>query len=96
MDARNKPSAKAGLEGEKIVLGWKLNTRWLIVSLPTNKFVAWTKIINPTLETGNRMAKELESIIRRLGHLGLALLTIYHFLSRLRDLQVHAWHRRGI
>jgi hypothetical protein len=52
MEAHNKLSAKAGLEEEKIVLGWKLNTQWLIVSLPTNKFVAWTNIINSTLEAG--------------------------------------------
>jgi hypothetical protein len=38
----------------------------------------------------------LESISRHLGHLGLALLTIYHFLSRLRDLQFRGQHRRKI
>jgi hypothetical protein len=96
MEACNKLSAKAGLKEEKIILGWKLDTRGLIVSLPTNKFVAWTKIINLTLETGSTMAKELDSIIGRLGHLGLALLTIYHFLSRLRDLQFRAPHRQKI
>jgi hypothetical protein len=93
MEARNKLSAKAGLEGEKIILGWKLDTRRLIVFLPTNKFFLWTKIINLTLETSNTRAKELESIIGRLGHLGLALPTIYHFLSHLQDLQFRARHR---
>ncbi len=42
--------------------------------LPTNKFIAWTKIINSTLETGSMMAKELDSIIGCLGHLGLQLI----------------------
>jgi hypothetical protein len=85
MEARNKLSAKAGLKEEKIaLLGWKLGTRWLIMSLPTKKFIAWTKIINSTLETGSTMAKEPDSIIPCLGHLGLALLTIYHFLSHLQ------------
>jgi hypothetical protein len=96
MKARNKLSSKAGLEEEKIILGWKLDTRWLIVSLPTNKFVALTKIINLTLETGSTMAKELDSIIGHLGHPDFALQTIYHFLSHLWDLQVHAQHRRKI
>jgi hypothetical protein len=58
MEARNKLSTKAGLEEEKIVFGRKLNTRQLIISIPTNKFVAWTKIINLTLETGSTTAKE--------------------------------------
>jgi hypothetical protein len=93
MEARNKLSAKARLEEEEIVLEWKLDTRQLIVSLPTNKFVVWTKIINSTLETSNTTAKELESIIGCLGHLGLALLTIYHFLSCLQELQFRARHR---
>jgi hypothetical protein len=74
MEARNMLSAKVGLEEEKIVFGWKLNTRRLIVSLPINKFFAWIKIINSTLETGSMTAKELDSIIGCLGHLGLQLI----------------------
>jgi hypothetical protein len=96
MEARNTLSAKAGLEEVKIVLGWKLDMRQLIMSLPTNKFFAWTNIINLNLETGSTTDKELDSIIGRLGHLGLALPTIYHFLSRLLDLQLHAQHRQKI
>ncbi len=96
MEARNKLSAKVGLEEVKIVLIWKLDTGWLIILLPMNKFVVWTKIINLTLETGCTTAKELESIIGCLGHLGLALPTIYHFLSRLQDLEFRTRHRQKI
>jgi hypothetical protein len=42
------------------------------------------------------MAKEMGSIIGRLGHLGMAIHVVYHFLSRLRDLQEQARSRRSI
>jgi hypothetical protein len=42
------------------------------------------------------MANEMESIIRRLRHLGMAIHFVYHFLSRLRDLQERARSRRSI
>jgi hypothetical protein len=58
MEARNKLFANAGLAEEKIILRWKLNMRRLIVSLLTNIFVVWNKIINSTLETGNTTTKE--------------------------------------
>jgi hypothetical protein len=38
----------------------------------------------------------MESIIGRLGHLGMAIHTVYHFMSRLRDLQERAKSRRSI
>ncbi len=40
--------------------------------------------------------KEVESIIGRLGHLGMAIPFIHHFLSRLHDLQKRAKSRGSI
>ncbi len=40
MEARNKLQAEAGLEKQKTVLGWLIDTRRLLVKLPKNKFVA--------------------------------------------------------
>ena len=41
---------KAAIEGPaeeiKIVLGWKIDTRRLLVSLPEHKFIAWTAQID--------------------------------------------------
>ena len=42
------------------------------------------------------MAKALESTIGRLGHLALVVPGVHHFLSRLRELQRMATHRRSI
>jgi hypothetical protein len=95
-EARNKLSAEAGLEERKTVLGWLIDTRRLLLSLPNNKFVAWTEIISSVLTRGTTTAKEMESIIGRLGHIGMAVPFVHHFLSRLRDLQKRAKSRRTI
>jgi hypothetical protein len=63
MEARNKLHAEAGLEEQKTVLGWLIDTRRLLVKLPDNKFVAWTNIIKEVMRNGTTTAKELESII---------------------------------
>ena len=62
-EARNKLSAEAGLEEQKTVLGWLIDTRRLLLSLPNNKFVAWTAILTSVLTRGTTTAKEMESII---------------------------------
>jgi hypothetical protein len=96
MEARNKLEAEAGLEEQKTILGWLVDTCHLLLSLPNNKFVAWTAILDKVLEGGTTMAKDMESIIGRLGHLGMAIHTVYHFMSRLRDLQEQVKSRRSI
>jgi hypothetical protein len=90
MEARTKLQAEARLEEQKTVLGWLIDTRRLLVKLPMNKFIAWTNIIEEVMQSGTTTAKEMESVIGRLVHLGMAIPFVYHFLSRLRDLQVRA------
>ena len=70
MEARNKLFAEAGLEEMKMILGWLIDFRCLIISLPSNKFIAWTDSINEILTRGTSTVKELETTIGRLGHLG--------------------------
>ena len=96
MEARNKLQAEAGLEEQKTVLGWLIDTRRLLVKLPNNKFVAWTNIIKEVMRNGTMTAKKMESIIGQLVHLGMAIPFVYHFLSRLRDLQVGAKKKRAL
>jgi len=86
-EARNKLSTEAGLKEQKTVLGWLIDTRRLLLSLPNNKFVAWTAILTSVLTREPTTAKEMESIIGQLGHSGMAVPFVQHFLSRLRDLQ---------
>jgi len=96
MEARNKLSAEAGLEETKTILGWLIDFRRLTISLPSNKFIAWTESINKILTRGTSTAKELETTIGRLGHLGAIMPFVYHFLSRLRNLQKKVTNRRTI
>ena len=42
----HKMEAEGGLEEEKIILGWYFNTRLLLISLPKNKYIAWSKQIH--------------------------------------------------
>ncbi len=92
MEVRNKLKAEAGLEEHNTILGWLLDTQRLLMQLPENKFTAWTNLINMVIWQGLMMAKEIESIIGCLGHLGMAIPFVRHFLSRLWDL--HTWAKR--
>ncbi len=96
MEARNKLYAEAGLEEQKTVMGWFLDTQRLLVQLPKNKFAAWTNLIKMVIQKGTTTAKEVESIIGRLRHLGMAIPFVHQFLSRLCNLQVWAKSRRLI
>ena len=96
MDAKDKLFAKAGLTEIKMILGWEIDFRRLRISLPENKFIMQTTYVNHLLAAGTTNAKELESTIGQLGHLALVVPSIYHFLSRLHELQQLATHRRLI
>ena len=78
-----------------MILGWKWDFRCLKISLPENKFIAWMDDVSQLLTDGKTTAKALESMIGRLGHLALVVPGVHHFLSRLRELQCLATHRRS-
>ena len=90
MEAINKLIAEATPEESKLILGWMMDFHKLIISLPDNKYQAWSTCINELLVKGSAKAKELESLIGRLGHLGMDIPYVYHFLSRLRE-----WHHKS-
>ena len=90
MEAVNKLVAEATPEETKVILGWLMNFHKLIVSLPINKFQAWSESIRVILVKGSAKAKDIETLIGRLGHLGVVIPFVYHFLSRLRE-----WHHRS-
>ena len=92
----SKLTAEAALEEEKILLGWKLNTRNLSISLPFDKFKAWTSNINSIITQNKTTFKELETLIGRLGHVTLILPYSKHFMSRLRSLMYRAKHKRTV
>jgi len=89
MEAEAKLAAEASPEEIKLILGWLMDFRELLVSLPDNKYIAWSADIKSMLTNGSAKAKQLETLIGRLGHLGMVIPFVYHFLSRLRE-----WHHK--
>jgi hypothetical protein len=81
MEAMKKLEAEALLQEIKTILGWEIDFRRLLIKLPNNKFVTWVAAIEQMLEDGMSTAKELETNIGRLVHLGLATPLMHHFMS---------------
>ena len=79
MEAINKLVAEATPKETKVILGWSMNFNKLIVSLPGNKYLAWSKSIQVILVKGSARAKELETLIGRMGNLGVVIPFVYHF-----------------
>ncbi len=61
--------AEEGMLSESaIVLGWKINTRSLLLSLPPDKFNSWSLDIKGILANKKATQEELEMLIGRLNH----------------------------
>ena len=86
MEARNRLESEALLEEQKVILGWLINFRSLLICLPED---AIRKMIKDEVLTG----KDIEANIECLVHLGLAIPFVHHFMSRLRDLHTTAKRR---
>ena len=93
--ALNKFLAEAGAEETKTMLGWFLDLRRMIISLPENKAVAWTNEIDEMLQEGKTQAKRLERNIGRFVNIGMILPYVHHFLGRCRTLLRKAQNRRS-
>jgi hypothetical protein len=68
----------------QIVLGWNLNTRLLLILLPTDKYEAWSSDITAIVVSKRTTFSELESTVGRLNHVGYIIPLARHFLTRLR------------
>jgi hypothetical protein len=84
MPTKNKFEAEAAAEETKMILGWHFNFRLLAISLPDNKFIAWSGSITIMLDDKESTAKELDTCVgRMMGHVSRVLPGINHFLSGL-------------
>jgi hypothetical protein len=75
----------------QIVLGWLLNSRLLMILLPTDKFEAWSADLRAIVAASKGTYGELESTLGRLNHVAYVIPLARHFLNKLR-LRLH--HRR--
>ena len=90
----SKLQAEGRLEELKTLLGWLYNTRKLLISLPTNKFIAWSKDIRQIIKSKQSTFKELETLVGRCNHAAYVIPTARHFLSRIRALKTSSRFRR--
>jgi hypothetical protein len=74
------------------VLGWKINTRTMTISLPKEKFEKYARQVNENLlqPKKSRERKELESLVGRLQHVASILPAARHFMGRLTEAQNRA------
>ncbi|MFN9982272.1 MAG: hypothetical protein ACK53Y_20260, partial [bacterium] len=79
-----KLQAEGTFEEVKIVLGWQLNTRSLLISLPRDKHQKWSHDINKMISLRRSSYELLESIFSHLNHTAGILSMLRHFLGRLR------------
>ena len=85
-----KNDAEGAPEEKKICLGWLLNTRQLLVSLPTHKYNTWDDQIASIIKQKSVKYKDLESILGRLENVAIILVMLGHFLNNIRSLQIKA------
>ncbi|NER26087.1 MAG: hypothetical protein F6J96_36445, partial [Symploca sp. SIO1C2] len=78
LSAEGRPSEVA------IILGWEMDTRRLLLSLPEDKYKAWTSDLKETIRLGGDSVKGLESLIGRLNHASYLIPLSRHFLNELR------------
>jgi hypothetical protein len=90
-----KLRAKGQLSETKTVLGWNLNTRSLLISLPEHKALDWLRDIDTILLAKKVNYKLLETILGRLNHIACILHPMRHFMGRLYRALFRAKARLG-
>jgi hypothetical protein len=82
--SKPKLIAEGGPAEAQIVLGWTLNTRSLLVILPSDKFEAWSSDLRVIISERRGTFGELETTIGRLNHAAYIIPLSRHFLNRIR------------
>jgi hypothetical protein len=78
-----KLKVEGRLEETKMVLGWQINTRSLLISLPDSKCFTWIRDIDAMLSASKSSYQRLETLLGRLNHMACIFLPMRHFLGRL-------------
>jgi len=78
----------------KMILGWRIDTRRLLISLPEDKFVAWSSAIQGLLAADFVTTAALDTTVGRLNHTGSIIPLARHFLSCIRTALHRSRHHR--
>ena len=94
MLATEKALAEGTPAESQIILGWKFDTRRLLICLPDDKHKAWkldTQAILTSAVFNKRVKhKDLEKLLGRLQHTASMLPEANHFLNRIRTAEMRA------
>ena len=80
----SKLAEEGTLAEQFVLLGWKINLRLLVISLPRDKFLVWSQDIYEVLKAKHATFQALDSIVGRLNHAAAALPLARYFLNRIR------------
>ena len=86
----DKNEAEGAPEEIKICLGWTVDSRRLLVSLPTHKYIAWTSQIDKILSQKSVSDADLRSILGRLENVAIIMSMFAHFFNNIRSMQIKA------
>jgi hypothetical protein len=75
--------AEATPAERQTILGWQIDTRRLVIQLPENKFLAWTRAIDEMLAKPKVKYTDIEHLIGHLNHAGFIIPMSRHFLGHL-------------
>ena len=67
-----------------VLLGWKVNLRLLSLSLPRDKFLAWSQDIAAIIKAKKTTFQALDSVVGRLNHAATPLTLARYFMNRIR------------
>ena len=91
-----KLRAEGRLEETKTLLGWFYDTRRLRISLPSNKFKAWSNQVRDLIKSRQTSFSALDTLIGRLNHAAYVIPTARHFMSRIRSLKTKARFKQTV
>ncbi len=80
----SKLAEEGTLSESATVLGWKVNTRSLTLSLPADKFNSWRLDLSKIIDNKKASHEDLETLLGRLNHASGALPLARYFLNRIR------------
>ena len=84
MPSITKLAAELGATEQKIILGWVYDTRRMLISLPDNKYIAWSNDICKLLATQRTTHHVLDTLVGRLDHACSIFPLARHFMERIR------------
>jgi hypothetical protein len=76
--------AELGMSEQKIILGWLYDSRRLQISLPSEKYLAWSNQLKDLLKRKRSNHIELKTLVGRLDHAAGVLPLARHFMERIR------------